>query len=207
MSAYPYFPPRTVHIAVVDPGVGSERRAIAIQLQDGFLVGPDNGLLSGILDQHLAIAAVELTNSDYWRTSQPSATFHGRDIFAPVGAHLASGVALEKLGTAIDLTSLKRIPLVACTKMAGAIAGTIQHIDHFGNLITNIPGNEVIDKSWLVAIGEMTIPGKHTYADTPTGDLLALIGSHNWVEVAVSGGNAQAQLQLCVGSPVQVIFL
>jgi S-adenosylmethionine hydrolase len=207
INAYPYFPSGTAHIAVVDPGVGSERRAIAIQLQDGFLVGPDNGLFSGILDQHLAIAAVELTNPNYWRTSKPSATFHGRDIFAPVGAHLASGVALEKLGTAIDLTSLKRLPLAACTKMEGAIAGTIQHIDHFGNLITNIPETEVMDKRWSVTIGGTTIPGKYTYADTPTGHLLALVGSHGWVEVAVSGGNAQAQLQLCVGSPVQVVFL
>jgi S-adenosyl-L-methionine hydrolase (adenosine-forming) len=185
INAYPYFPKGTVHIAVVDPGVGSERRAIAIQLQDGFLVGPDNGLFSGILDQHGAIAAVELTNSNYWRTSEPSATFHGRDIFAPVGAHLASGIPLEELGTAIDLTSLKQMPLADCTRTEGAIAGTIQHIDHFGNLITNIPGREVAGKNWSVAIAEFTIPGKQTYADSPPGNLLALVGSHGWVEIAI----------------------
>jgi S-adenosylmethionine hydrolase len=206
LNAYPYFPKETVHIAVVDPGVGSERRAIAIQLQDGFLVGPDNGLFSGILDQHLAIAAVELTNSDYWRTSTPSATFHGRDIFAPVGAYLASGVPLGKLGTAIDLASLKQFPLAGCTRTKGAIAGTIQHIDHFGNLITNIPGREVVGKSWSVAIAELTIPGKQTYADSPPGSLLALIGSHGWVEIAVSGGSADAQLHSSVGSSVQLVF-
>jgi S-adenosylmethionine hydrolase len=105
------------------------------------------------------------------------------------------------------LTSLKRLPLAAYTKMEGAIAGTIQHIDHFGNLITNIPGNEVMNRRWSVAIGEMMIQGKHTYADTSIGHLLVLVGSHGWVAVAVSGGNAQSQLQLYVGSPVQVIFL
>lgn len=207
MNAYPYFPPGTVHVAVVDPGVGSERKAIAIQLQTGFLVGPDNGLFSGILDQHLAIAAVELTHSEYWRTAQPSATFHGRDIFAPVGAHLASGVPLDKLGNAIDLLSLKQLPLARYTKTEEAIAGTIQHIDHFGNLITNIPGSEVVSQSWSVAIGEITIPGKLTYTDAPTGSLLALIGSHGWVEIAVSGGSAQSQLRFDIGNPIQVIAI
>lgn len=207
MNAYPYFPVETVHVAVVDPGVGSARRAIAIQLHDGFLVGPDNGLFSGVLDQHSPLAAVELTNPHYWRTSRPSTTFHGRDIFAPVGAHLASGVPLEKLGTAIDLASLKQLPLANCTKTEGAIAGSIQHIDHFGNLITNIPGNEVVDKNWSVAIGEITVLAQQTYADTPIGSLLALVGSQGWVEIAVSGGNAQTQLRLNVGSPVQVLFL
>lgn len=206
MNAFPYFPKETVHVAVVDPGVGSERRAIAIQLQNGFLVGPDNGLFSGILNQHWAIAAVELTNSNYWRTSELSATFHGRDIFAPVGAHLASGVPLEELGIAIDLASLKQIPLADCTKTEGAIAGTIQHIDHFGNLITNIPGHAVVGKRWSVAIAEFTIPGKQTYADSPPGNLFALVGSHGWVEVAVSGGSAYAQLHSPVGSSVQVRF-
>lgn len=206
MNAFPYFPQETVHVAVVDPGVGSERRAIAIQLQDGFLVGPDNGLFSGVLDQHLAIAAVELTNSNYWRTFEPSATFHGRDIFAPVGAHLASGIPLEELGTAIDLASLKQFPLVGSTKTEGTIAGTIQHIDHFGNLITNVPGREVAGKSWSVAIAEFTIPGKQTYADSPPGNLLALVGSHGWVEVAMSSGNAYAQLHSPVGSFVQVLL-
>jgi S-adenosylmethionine hydrolase len=206
MNAYSYFPKGTVHIAVVDPGVGSERRAIAIQLQDGFLVGPDNGLFSGILEQHSPIAAVELTNSDYWRTSKPSATFHGRDIFAPVGAHLASGVPLVRLGTPIALDSLQQLPLAGCIRMEGAIAGAIQHIDHFGNLITNIPGDEVNGKGWSVAIGEMTILGKHTYADVPMGSLLALIGSQGWVEIAVRGGSAQSQLRLKLGSPVQVLL-
>jgi S-adenosyl-L-methionine hydrolase (adenosine-forming) len=101
MNAYPYFPPGTVHVAVVDPGVGGTRRAIAIQLAEAFLVGPDNGLLSGVVAQKQVIQAVELTNTRYWRNATPSSTFHGRDIFASVGAHLASGVAIAEMGDAI----------------------------------------------------------------------------------------------------------
>jgi S-adenosylmethionine hydrolase len=96
MNAFPYFPKETVHIAVVDPGVGSERRGIALQLDAGFLVGPDNGLFTGVLNQNPVIVAVELTNPQYWRTPTPSNTFHGRDIFAAAGAHLASGIAIEQ---------------------------------------------------------------------------------------------------------------
>jgi S-adenosylmethionine hydrolase len=98
MNAYPYFPGGTVHIAVVDPGVGSRRRGVAIQLDAGFLVGPDNGLFSGVLSENPVVAAVELTNPQYWRTLSPSTTFHGRDIFAAVGAHLASGISDRTVG-------------------------------------------------------------------------------------------------------------
>ena len=106
MNAYAYFPVGTVHVAVVDPGVGSRRRAIAVEFAQGFLVGPDNGIFSGVLSQSPAIAAVELTNLNYWRTPKPSKTFHGRDIFAPVGANLASGVPLKQLGQEIDPATL-----------------------------------------------------------------------------------------------------
>ena len=111
MNAYPYFPEGTVHVAVVDPGVGSKRRAIAVELESGFLVAPDNGLVSGVVEQNKVIAAVELTNSDYWYLKKPSSTFHARDIFAPVGTHLASGVSLDNLGNQIDLNSLVNLEL------------------------------------------------------------------------------------------------
>ncbi|MBD1890399.1 SAM-dependent chlorinase/fluorinase [Coleofasciculus sp. FACHB-SPT9] len=207
MNAYPYFPKGTVHIAVVDPGVGSSRRAIAVKLADGFLVGPDNGLFSGILSnkgvsQSLPeIAAVELTNPDYWRATEPSSTFHGRDIFAPVGAHLASGVPLEQLGDAIDLASLVQLPIPECVKTEAGITGCIQYIDRFGNLITNIPGTFVQGKIWSVVVG-FRLPSCQTYSDSPIGEAIALIGSHGWVEIAVNGGNAQSQLQLDWGDEV-----
>jgi len=209
MTAYPYFPIGTVHVAVVDPGVGSSRRAIALQLQGGYLVGPDNGLFGGVLSQHPLVAAVELTHSNYWRTAAPSPTFQGRDIFAAVGAHLATGVSLEQLGQAIDPNSLVQLSLPAFTRVKNQISGCIQAIDRFGNLITNIPGQEVQGQSWSVTVNQAspdpeTIPGQQTYADQNTGDLVALVGSHGWIEIAVNHGSAQSRLQLTEGSTIHV---
>jgi S-adenosylmethionine hydrolase len=206
MNAYPYFPPETVHIAVVDPGVGSSRRGVAIELAGGYLVGPDNGLFSGVLSQYPAIAAVELTNSNYWRTPQPSNTFHGRDIFAPVGAHLAGGVNLSELGEAIAPSSLVRFPIAEYSLTNTGVAGCIQYVDRFGNLITNIPAGLVEGKNWSVMAGNIDIPSGYTYSDRPLGSPLALIGSHGWVEIAVNGGNAKSQLNLDCLDVVQVIL-
>ncbi|NEP57425.1 MAG: SAM-dependent chlorinase/fluorinase [Symploca sp. SIO2G7] len=205
MNAYPYFPEGTVHVAVVDPGVGSHRKAIAIQLDYGFLVGPDNGLFSGIMSQARVIAVVELTNPEYWQTSVPSSTFHGRDIFAPVGAHLASGVPLEELGEKFDPTTLIQLNLPATKATAVGITGCIQYIDYFGNLITNIPAAEVQGKTWSVIVGEKVLLGSQTYSDRQLGELVALIGSHGWVEIAVNGGNAQSRLKLDWGATVEII--
>lgn len=216
MTAYPYLPPGTVYVAVVDPGVGSHRRAIAIAVgtnpsqPSGFLVGPDNGLFSGVLSQNPLIAAVELTNPLYWRTPEPSQTFHGRDIFAPVGAHLASGRGLTDVGQAIapeTLVSLNPPPIRVEELDDGAtrITGTIQATDHFGNLITNIPAAQVLAKEWGVTVNNFEIPGQQTYSDSSPGDLLALVGSHGWVEIAVNRGNAQESLRLEEGNGVRVV--
>jgi len=205
MNAYPYFPAGTVHVAVVDPGVGSNRRAVAVELADGCLVGPDNGLFSGVLSQQKATACVELTNPDYWRTPKPSATFHGRDIFAPVGAHLATGVPLKQLGRVIDPASLVQLAIPNCTQTDVGVAGCVQYIDHFGNLITNIPGTYV-QGNWFVAVPGLSIPGRQTYSDIQTGSPIALVGSHGWVEIAVNSGSAQTQLQLDWGTEVQVLL-
>ncbi|MBW4615624.1 MAG: SAM-dependent chlorinase/fluorinase [Desmonostoc vinosum HA7617-LM4] len=196
MNAYSYFPVGTVHVAVVDPGVGSQRRAIAVEFAQGFLVGPDNGIFSGILSQSQAIAAVELTNPHFWRTSQPSSTFHGRDIFAPVGANLASGVSLKQLGQEIDLATLVQLDIDSLQITTTGIAGCIQYIDHFGNLVSNISGSYVQGKAWCVQIAELTIMGCETYSDVKTGEAIALVGSHGWVEIAINGGNAHTQLQI-----------
>lgn len=205
MNAYPYFPRGTVHIAVVDPGVGSHRRGIALQLDEGFLVGPDNGLFSGVLNQRQVLEAVELSNPEYWRTPTPSTTFHGRDIFASVGAHLASGVAIAQLGKSIDPNTLVQLPLPEPTFSISGIRGCIQYIDHFGNLVTNIPGTEVQGKIWSVAIGDRIITSSQTYSARPLGEVVALIGSHGWVEIAVHGGNAQQVLHMDWASPLEVV--
>jgi S-adenosyl-L-methionine hydrolase (adenosine-forming) len=196
MNAYPYFPDGTVHLAVVDPGVGSQRRAIALKLDQGYLVGPDNGIFSGIIGENKVITAVELTNSQYWRTSQPSSTFHGRDIFAPVAAHLASGVSVQNLGREINPETLVKLNINKCREITNGIAGCIQYIDHFGNLVSNIPGSCVKGKTWCVEIEGFQIPGCATYSDREVGEILALVGSHGWVEIAVNRGNAQIQLQI-----------
>jgi S-adenosyl-L-methionine hydrolase (adenosine-forming) len=206
MNAYPYFPPGTVHVAVVDPGVGGTRRAIAIQLAEAFLVGPDNGLLSGVVAQKQVIQAVELTNTRYWRNATPSSTFHGRDIFASVGAHLASGVAIAEMGDAIAPESLVQSPIPTYRAVTNGCVGSIQHIDRFGNAITNIPGHVVEGRKWTMAIGKIVIPGCRTYGDVQPGQPLALVGSHGWVEIAVSNGDAQYQMRLQWGNEVRVVF-
>lgn len=206
MNAYPYFPAGTVHVAVVDPGVGSERRAIALQLPQGFLVGPDNGLLSGLFTTYPVLGAVELTRSQYWYTPTPSTTFHGRDIFAAVGAHLATGIPLHQIGDSIDPATLMSLPVPPWTQHHATLTGSIQYIDHFGNLITNIPGSAVHNAEWNIVLQEWTISSKPTYSEVAFGDLLSLIGSHGWVEIAANGGSAQSRLNLDVGDPVQVVL-
>ncbi len=207
MNAYPYFPIGTVHIAVVDPGVGSKRRAIAVEFAQGFLVGPDNGIFSGVLSQSPAIAAVELTNLNYWRTPQPSKTFHGRDIFAPVGANLASGVSLKQLGKEIDPASLVKLDIGECKQTTTGVVGCIQYIDHFGNLVSNIPESYVQGKTWCVQATGLNIPGCETYSDVKVGEIIALVGSHGWIEIAINRGNAHSQLQINLQDALQVLFL
>ena len=217
MTAYAYFPTETVHIAVVDPGVGSSRRAIAIKCANCWLVGPDNGLFSGVLSLESAlakpskrIASVELTNPQYWRTPQPSSTFHGRDIFAAVGAYLATGVRLEELGERIDPGSLVQLQIPNCAVTATGIAGCVQYCDRFGNLITNIPEHCIKSNNWSVTISniydKITIPRGKTYNDSKPGDLIAIIGSEGWVEISVNGGSAQSVLKLEFGAIVQLVF-
>ena len=204
LNAYPYFPPQTVHVAVVDPGVGSSRRGIAIEFDNGYLVCPDNGLCSGILELDTAIAAVELTNPRYWLNTNPSYTFHGRDIFASVGAHLASGVPLEDLGEAIELESIIKLDLPSLEIDRHGITGCIQYIDRFGNLISNIHHSLLKGKSWQIIVKNRFFDSGQTYSDVNSGRAIAIIGSHSWIEIAVNGGNAAAQLQLSYKDTVRV---
>jgi S-adenosyl-L-methionine hydrolase (adenosine-forming) len=215
MNAFPYFPHGTVHLAVVDPGVGSNRRAIAVELVNGFLVAPDNGILSGVLSQSPPTVAVELTNSRYWRTLEPSQTFHGRDIFAPVAAHLASGVPLRELGNEIDIGSLIELELPKVQQTINGLVGCVQYMDVFGNLITNIPSRDVHGKNWYVNIDGLKIPGGETYSSVNIGNAIAFFGSDGWVEIAINGGNARyslqeslsrSQLDIKIGQIVELVF-
>ncbi len=207
-QSYAYFPNNSIFVAVVDPGVGSSRRAIAVHFADedraGWFVGPDNGLGMDLWKQVTIIDAVALTNSSYWLASEPSQTFHGRDIFAPIAAHLASGVPLKELGQALnppDLVPLKSYPL---HREPQRIIGSVVYCDQFGNLVTNIPA------AWLVPAAKIEtivyhhrkIPYHSAYSQVPAGSLLGLIGSHNYLEIAVNQGNAQRELQAVIGDPI-----
>lgn len=204
MNAYPYFPPETVFVGVVDPGVGSERRGIGVKLEKGYYIGPDNGLISGILRVDTVIKAVNLTNSQYWRVSPPSFTFHGRDIFAPVAAYLAKGVELEQLGNEINPDSLQQLSLEKIQVTSTQIKGCVQYIDSFGNLITNIYQDQILADRWQVKIKNKIIPQGTTYATLKRGKFISLIGSHGWLEIAVNGGNAQEKLGVKIGEKIML---
>ena len=207
LSTYPYLPPSTIFLVVVDPGVGTQRRAVAVQTSRGFLVGPDNGVLSGVLDSEPVLNAVELVNAEYWRVPQPSATFHGRDIFAPAAAHLANGVPIDRLGPVLDPQSLKNLPLTAPAVTETGWQGVVQYIDRFGNAATTIPASAVSAANfdtWTLSLGEITLPGGRTYAAVPCGEGLALVGSHGFVEIAVNQGSAKERFGVAVGDRVLI---
>jgi len=206
MNAVPYFPRDTVHIGVIDPGVGSDREGCAIAFSNGFLVGPDNGLFSGVLHQFPAQKAVSLTNPKYWRSETVSSTFHGRDIFAPVAAYLASGVPIQELGEDIPIDHLQEFSFPSPQFSDNQMIGYVQYIDYFGNLITNIPAIEVRGNEWNITVNNQTIPRGRTYSDVAPHELIALIGSHGWVEIAVNQGSAVKALSLTYGDRVDINF-
>ena len=204
-AAYPYFPQGTIHVVVVDPGVGSERRAIALRTPQATFVAPDNGVLSYVVAGERVEEIVHLTNPRY-HLSPVSHTFHGRDIFAPAAAHLARGVPLAELGE--PLAEIVTFPLPRPqVGPDGTIAGQIIHVDRFGNLITSIMSKDLTDHP-LLREGIITIKGQsirgiaNNYAEGATGKLLALVGSSDHLEIAVSGGSASQTLAARVGDEV-----
>ncbi|MCM1982868.1 SAM hydrolase/SAM-dependent halogenase family protein [Lyngbya confervoides] len=208
--AYAHFPQGTIHVVVVDPGVGSSRRAIALRHQGYGFVGPDNGVFSPLLKTLSQVQAVELNNPTYWYQSQPSRTFHGRDIFAPVAAHLSAGIDLSCLGQPVLPQSLCRSLLLSWTRQPQGARGQVQAVDRFGNLITNLPAALLEDlpptQPWTLEIQHRSIPGHPAYSTVKVGDLLALGGSHGWLEIAVNQGSAQSRLQAKVGDRVDWVF-
>jgi len=206
LNAFPYFPRGTIHLVIVDPGVGSQRRPVALKLAGGYLVGPDNGILSGVGDRYPVQQAVTLDRPTYWRTPNPSPTFHGRDIFAPVAGYLATGIPLGALGTAISPESLVRLDIPPVKINPLGLEGCIQAIDHFGNGITTIAAEHLGDRPWQLVLGATSIPQGTTYASVSSDQPLALVGSHGWLEIAVNQGNAQAQLGFTRGDRVTLLW-
>jgi S-adenosylmethionine hydrolase len=206
-TAIPYFPPGTVHLVVVDPGVGSQRRPIVVQTERTLYVAPDNGVLSLGLRQDPARLAIHLTEQAY-RLSRISATFHGRDIFAPAAAHLACGTAPSQMGTPIPPSDLRTLPTIEPQPQAdGTWLGEILHIDRFGNLITNFQVREPQVPIALMVAEQRIEKLSRAFADVAAGELVAYVGSSGYLEIAVREGNAARSLGLSVGEPVQVIGL
>jgi len=205
-AAYPYFPRGTIHVAVVDPGVGTQRRAVAVALEGAVLVGPDNGVFTGVLQKQAVKVAGALTRTEFWLSKNPGPTFHGRDIFATAAAYLASGIPLFRLGTPIDPATLVRLKLSPWTGTARGLSGFVQYVDAFGNLVTNIPGELVEGKRWRIQAANQEIPSGRTYGEVSPGALVALVGSHGFVEIAANSGNARLLLSLNVDDPVQVVL-
>lgn len=208
-----YFPPGTIHLIVVDPDVGSARRAIVLATPDAFFVAPDNGVLTYVWQDACArwgqgaCQVIELTERRFW-LPQISSTFHGRDIFAPVAAHLSQGVPLALVGSpCADLTQANLDQPHYGRK--GGLIGRIIHVDHFGNCITNITPQHLqqagLDERLVVEIIDQHITGlQRTYAAVPRGMLLAIIGSSNRLELAVRNGNAAQTLGVSIGDSVRV---
>jgi hypothetical protein len=204
-SAVPYFPAATIHVAVVDPGVGSARRAIVVETADGLLIGPDNGLLS-LASTALGRRSVRsLDNPAFFR--QPvSRTFHGRDIFAPAAAHLASGARLDEVGAPLD--GMVEISLPLPRQTPAGLVGEVLYADRFGNLVTNIDADALGSfpaQDLSVSIGQMRIDSlADSYAAVAEGALLAILNSAGLLEVAVRNGNAACALAVAAGTPVTV---
>jgi len=202
----PFFGDGTVHVAVIDPGVGTRRRAIAAQLGMQFYVAPDNGLLTLLIqdaeEKHLPIKFIELTNTNYWLHDITS-TFHGRNIFAPVGAHLAAGVPLEKLGTLINDPVLLDFP--EATKTDYGWEAHITLIDHFGNLRTDLLAEEIEGEAQVRILGEEIGRITKSYAHQKVGDLIATEDSNGYLEIALVNGSAAKRLDAKIGGLVKVV--
>ena len=219
-TAHQFFPERTVHLVVVDPGVGSERRAVILRTPSADFVAPDNGVLSYVIDGYTPkplkkrtgrqqielpaeLEAVAITRPDFWRLPV-SPTFHGRDIFAPVAAHLSLGVPAADFGEQITSLTMLTIPHPS-RKTNGSLAGHVIHVDNFGNLITDIRGKDLpqSEKAISIEVGDQHINGlSRTY--TEGKGLMALIGSSGYLEVSLREGSARDFLNADVGDEVRI---
>ncbi len=201
-AAAPRFPAATIHVGVVDPGVGTARRGLAVAAGDQMLVGPDNGLFTPFLDDR-PWQAFELRAAEF-RLADVSHTFHGRDIFAPAAAHLARGVEPARLGPPVTDPVRLRWPGLRVSE--GRVGGAVVHVDRFGNLVTSIPADAIasLGSGVTVRIAGKSLPLVRTYGDLGRKDLGALLGSSNRLEIAVNAGSAAKTLRAGRGTPVVV---
>lgn len=208
--AVPYYPDGTIHCAVVDPGVGTARRALAICVDNQYLVGPNSGIFSLFCPpfRDEEPEAVELTETQWWRSDhEVSPTFHGRDIFAPVAAHLANMAASGDVDLSVfgpSAKRLRRFGMPSPVEERGAYRGEIIYVDHFGNAVTNLPERwlEHAEGPAVVESGGQKMPVVETYSDVEVGALCAVVGSSGWLEIACRDDSAAERLGLAPGIPV-----
>jgi len=189
--AWRTFPPGTVHLAVVDPGVGTARRALAVEAGGQRFVAPDNGLLSRVLEEREFSALAIAVRAD------AAPTFHGRDVFAPAAATLARGDTLEAAAVADPV----RLPAARLLRRGNAVVGEVVHVDRFGTLVTNIPAERIAADA-LVRLGAYDLPLRRTFGDVAPGDPVAFVGSGDTVEIAVRDGRADVVLGASRGAEV-----
>jgi len=202
-AALPFFPEGTVHLVVVDPGVGSGRRPLALRARGHYLVGPDNGVFSGFVE---GAAVVAVTAPEY-RLAAVSRTFHGRDLFAPAAAYLAAGVPLERLGPPVS--DPVRLEIPGSRLEAGVLVGEVLDVDRFGNLLTSIEGDRLEalpgrGAPRVEVAGRAVRAPVEAYADGPRDEAAAIVGSTGRIEVFVRNGSAERLLGVGRGAPVRI---
>jgi S-adenosylmethionine hydrolase len=206
-TTIPFLPKDAVVLAVVDPGVGTPRRAVAVETEDVTLIGPDNGLFTLVLERTPAVRAFELSNPDY-QLPRVSSTFHGRDIFSPAAAHVAAGVDISEFGPEVDLKSLVRFPEIGPIIKENSVECRVVHIDHFGNCITNL-SREAMDRMEReprhVKIGSEVAPFHVTFGDVKEGEAVCYFNSSDYLEVGIRNRDAAEQFELKPRSMINVV--
>ncbi len=209
MTTINYFPENTIFLIVVDPGVGSNRDALCAKVGRYYFVAPDNGILTYVIQNQKNYRIFNFTNEKY-QLENPSRTFHGRDIFAPLAAYIAMGVELSEFGEEKKDTRIVKIPSLKCYfDSFGNLIGEVVHIDRFGNIITSLSARSLginmhnilkQDLKWKFEIGHTTVKNiSMTYSDVGVGDFLAYIGSSNFLEIGIRNGNAADKIGSYIG--------
>jgi hypothetical protein len=201
----PFFPLGSIHVAVVDPGVGTQRRPLLVESEGNFFIGPDNGILSLAIKEREASHIIDLCN-DRYHLKPTSATFHGRDIFAPVAAYLSLGIPAKDFGT--TMKSIKKLHWPEVIKTAGGVRGQVVYIDQFGNLITNVHARDLESlrsETITVSIGELALHRlSPNYASGDNKGYVALINSWGLLEISLFKGNAQQSCGVKLGDRIQI---
>jgi len=205
-SAYSYFPSKTVHVVVVDPGVGTERRPLLVSAQNQYFIAPDNGVLSVIYEHEKESLIVRHANVEHYYLQPVSKTFHGRDIFAPVAAWLTKGWQTGSMGD--EITDFKKFAIPRPKEADGALKGVVLRADAFGNLITNFrsedfPESALAGGAIKLQVGNQAVTRLvETFAQGNNGEAIAYVGSSGYIEVGMNKGNASRTLTVGRGAPV-----